>query len=232
MPRIKGRAEQQRHFRCESSRDRGKTEAVLYVLFYLSFFFFFLRAEGGWTLKSCRNVQRIFVLILYLTAFNAQVFLYLLCSEQAAPLLTDQDLDPYRQCFSSVDHIQPYKKTLFSLNMLFTGCLLIACIPMLYPCSALFMLLSYLCFSRLTSLQYSTCRLSVQWKGLSRSCLYIMDSVGTCEIFSYNAGHFFIQVFFLSFLTCIHYLKPVEDLPFYIFMFLLPFWKLICKYFC
>lgn len=32
-------------------------------------------------LKSCRNVQRVFVLILYLTAFNAQVFLHLLCSE-------------------------------------------------------------------------------------------------------------------------------------------------------
>lgn len=46
MPRIKGRAEQQRHFRCESSRDRGKTEAVLYVLFYLSFFFFFFKGRG------------------------------------------------------------------------------------------------------------------------------------------------------------------------------------------
>lgn len=49
--------------------DRGKTEARLYVLFYL----YFLKGRGGWMLRSCRNVQRIFVLILYLTAFNAQV---------------------------------------------------------------------------------------------------------------------------------------------------------------
>lgn len=69
-----------------SSRDRGKTEAVLYVS---SFIYVILKQTNKknnnnnkeWMLKSCRNVQRIFLLILYLTAFNAQVFLHLLCSD-------------------------------------------------------------------------------------------------------------------------------------------------------
>lgn len=37
-------------------------------------------------LNSCRNVQQPFVLVLDLTAFNAQLFLYLLCSNIGIPL--------------------------------------------------------------------------------------------------------------------------------------------------
>lgn len=37
-------------------------------------------------LNSCRNVQQPFVLVLDLTAFNAQLFLYLLSSNIGIPL--------------------------------------------------------------------------------------------------------------------------------------------------
>lgn len=190
MPRIKGRVDCQRHFRCDVAGIEASMR--LYCMFPLYLCHLKKKKKDKeWMLKSCRNVQRIFLLILYFTAFNAQVFLYLLCSNLAAPLSTEQDLDPHWQYFSSADYIQPYMKTLFSLNMLFTGCLLTACIPMLYPCSALFMLLSHFCCSRLTRLQFLSCRLSMQWKRSCSRCLYILNSVGTCGIFSYSAGFFF-----------------------------------------
>lgn len=47
MPRIKGRADRQRHFRCLIAGIEARPR--LYCMFYL----FFVFLKGGWMLKSC-----------------------------------------------------------------------------------------------------------------------------------------------------------------------------------